>query len=68
MEKTQNRCLSGRRTRRGARLSVVLLSGRENLLWSRRYHLAIGLFANMRPGLAIGLGSHRSRNNALGHH
>jgi hypothetical protein len=49
MEKAQNRCFSGRRTRRGAGLSVVLLLGRESSsLWPGRYHLAIGLFANMR--------------------
>jgi hypothetical protein len=69
MEKAQNRCLSGRRTGRGVGLSVVLLPGRESSsLWSRRYHLATSLSTNMRSGLAMSLGSHGSRNSALGPH
>jgi hypothetical protein len=57
IEKTQNRCLSRRRVERGDGMSVVLLSGRKNLtLWFGRYHLDIGL--------AMLLGSHKSRNSA----
>jgi hypothetical protein len=67
MEKTQNRCISGRRTKRGVALSVMLLPKRENLLFfSRRYHLDTSLCTNMSYGLAMPLGSHGNTNSSLG--
>jgi hypothetical protein len=40
-------------------MSVVLLFRRKNSsLWSGRYHLAIGLSANMKFGLVTPLGFH----------
>jgi hypothetical protein len=47
-------------------MNVVLVFGRKTLsLWSGRYHLAIGLLANMRFGLAMPLESHEGRDSAL---
>jgi hypothetical protein len=47
-------------------MNTVLLFGRKNLLlWFGRYHLTTSLFANMKFGLAMSLGSHKSSSSAL---
>jgi hypothetical protein len=66
MEKSQNRCMSGRRDRRGDGMGVLVMLGREILspLFGR-YYLATVIFSNMSYGLEMPLGSHRSTNSAL---
>jgi hypothetical protein len=65
-KKTQNRCMSDKRSGRGAQMSVMLLPRRKDpSLRSGIYRLATVPTASMRFGLATPLGSHRGGDRAL---